>query len=175
MTLEHIQAISRRLDRNEQRLLLLMLTVAALFFFGLGLAWQKAPDLLMRVTFALDGLGLAGCFTVSYRITHLKRDPTEPGGLFLRRRLEHYLRLSGGRSAVAALPLVPGMIALIVVAFMHHGQAPPRPHLAGLQVALNFLPIVLLAAVWLATLLYYLPRSVRRLRRDLDELNAAMR
>jgi hypothetical protein len=175
MSLEHIQAISRRLDRNEQRSGLVMLAVAALGFFMLGLVWQNAPDLMMRVTYALNGLGMAGCFAITYRMGRLKRDPTEPGGVFLRRRLEHFLRLSGGRSFVAALPLIPGIVALIVVGFIGHEHAPPRPHLTGLQVALNFLPIVLLAAIWLAVLLYYAPRSVRRLRCDLDELNAAMK
>ena len=175
MSLEHIQAISRRLDSNEQRTVILMIAVTALALFGVGAAWQKNPDLPIRVMFALYGLGTVGCFVMFYRMMHLTRDPTEPGGVFLRRRLEQNLRMSSGRGLIGLLPFAPWIISMVVVGFLKRGHMPPPPHLTGAQLALNLMPIALLAAAWLAVLLFFRPRQMRRFRRDLDELNAAMK
>ncbi len=175
MSLEHIQAISRRLDRNEQRVVIAMIAVAAIALFGVGQAWQKNPDLPIRVMFALYGLGTVGCFAMFYRMMHMTRDPTEPGGVFLRRRLEQYLRLANGRNLVGLLPFAPWVISMLVVGFLKRGHTPPPPHLTGARLALNLLPVALLAAAWLAVMLFYRPRQMRRLRRDLDDLNAAMK
>ena len=86
-------------------------------------------------------------------------------------------RLSGGgRSFVMLLPLAPWLISAVVVGVLKHRDAlPPPPHLTGAQLALNFLPIVLLAAAWLAVLLVIRPRRLRRLRQDIAELDAAMK
>jgi hypothetical protein len=175
MTLEHIQAISRRLDRNEQRTMLIMFVTGALVLFVAGQQWQKTEDVLMRVMWALYGLGIAGCFVVFRLMMRLRRDPTEPGGVFLRRRLERSLGLARGRNFLGLLPIVPWFISMIVIWFVKGGQAPHPPHLTPMAVALNWVPVVVLAAAWTAVMIYWQPRQIRRLRQDLDDLNATMK
>lgn len=175
MTLEHIRAISRRLDRNEQKRTFVMFAVVALACFVAGVSWQKTPDPMVRMTFALYALGIVGCFVSFFWMMRLPRDPAEPGGLFLRRRLERNLRQSGGRGLLILLPLVPWLISFVVVGLLKHRNAPAPVHLTAAHMALNFLPLVMLAAAWLATLLIFRPRQLRRLRRDIEDLDAAMK
>ena len=175
MTLEHIQAISRRLDRNEQRRTFVMFVVVALACFVAGVSWQKTPDPMVRMSFALYALGIMGCFISFFWMMRLPRDPAEPGGFFLRRRLERNLRQSGGRGLLILLPLAPWLISVVAVGFLKHRNAPAPVHLTAAQMALNFLPLVMLAAVWLVTLLIIRPRVLRRLRKDIADLDAAMK
>ncbi len=175
MTLEHIQAISRRLDRNEQRRGFLVLAVTAAAFFLTGTAWQKFPDPMTRTTLALYALGVAGCFATFFWMMRLARDPSEPGGVFLRRRLERNLRQAGGRGLAILLPLAPWLISLVVEGFLKHRNTPSLPQLSVARLALNLLPVAVLAAAWLATLLIIRPRQLRRLRKDIEELDAAMK
>jgi hypothetical protein len=175
MSLQHIQAISRRLDRNEQRGTIIMMAAAAFAFFIVGQMWQKSGDVLMRGSFGLYGIGVVGCAILYYRQMHVPRDPAEPGGLFLRRRLERRLRMLHGRFLIGLLPLVPWIISLIVLGAMHRWPMIASPHPTGPQGALRWLPVIILAAVWIATMLIIVPRQIRKFRRDLDELDAAMK
>ena len=176
MTLEHIQAISRRLDRQTQWALIMTLLAVAVGFFVIGLGWQSTGDLLTRVTYVLCAAGLVGCAAVTYRVIHLRRDPTEPGGMFLRRRLESNLSMSRGQGMwLILLPMAPGFATLCALTARNAARNPHPHHFTGPQLALNLLPLVLLAAAWCVTLLIIQPRAIRRLRRDLDELNAAMK
>ena len=177
MTLEHIQAISRRLDRNELRTMLVMFVTAVLASFVVGQQWQRTDDALMRAMWVLYGLGLAGCLATYAVMMRIKRDPTEPGGLFLHRRLERSLGLARGKNLLGLLPMVPWFVAMMALWFTKRWQPPPTtaPHLTPAQVALNWLPVVALAAAWLGVMLYYQPRAMRRLRQDLDDLDASMK
>ena len=177
MTLEHIQAISRRLDLQTQRGTIVILLLVAGAFFITGVGWQKAHDLLTQTMYLLYAGGIVGCACVAFRLKNLTRDPTEPGGTFLRRRLEHNLRMSGGRGALLVLaPMTPGFVALSAVSIRNMQRyAPHLRHLTGAQLAMNMLPLLLLAAAWCMTLMIIRPRAMRRLRRDLDELDAAMK
>jgi hypothetical protein len=175
MTLEHIQAISRRLDRSEQQTTLIMFGAGALVFFVLGLGWQRIADVWLRVMFALWALGFVGCFVMAQLMLRLRRDPTEPGGVYLRRRIERSLGLASGKNMLILLPFIPWFASMIAIWFVKHGQVmPPPPHLTPAQAALNWVPIVLLAAAWAAVMIYWQPRQVRRLQKDLDDLNASM-
>lgn len=173
MILENIKAISRRLDGSERRAVIVMAVAMAIAFFVVGQAWQRNPDPLFRTALALYGLGVLGCSALIYRAIPRPRDPTEPGGVFLRRRLEQYLRLAKGRNLLVLLPLAPWLVTMVVLAVLKH--APHPQHMTGLRLVLNLLPVAVVAAAWLATLLFDRPRRLRRLRRDLEELNAAMK
>jgi hypothetical protein len=175
MSLEHIQAISRRLDRSEHRTGLIMFVTGALVFFVAGQQWQTTVDPLMRAMWALYGLGIAGCFVIHHLMMRLRRDPTEPGGIFLRRRLERSLGLARGKNLLILLPMIPWFIVMIALWFTGHGQQPHPPQMTPARFALNLIPLVLLAALWLGAMVYYQPRTIRRLNRDLDELNATMK
>ena len=175
MSLEHIQAISRRLDRNEQRSTLVMFITGALVFFVVGQQWQRTDDVLTRAMWALYGLGIAGCFLSFHLMMRIRRDPAEPGGVFLRRRLERFLGLSQGKNYLGLLPMVPWFVAMIVMWFTRRGPTPHALRPTPEKLALNLAPVLLLAAVWLGAMIYLQPRAVRRLRRDLDELNASMK
>lgn len=171
MTLETIKAISRRLDGTERRAMIVMALATAVAFFVVGQAWQKVADPMIRMMFALYGLGVLGCMALIYRAIPRQSDPTEPGGVFLRRRLEQYLRLASGWNLTTLLPLAPWLVSLVVVAALK----PLPPHFVGPQLWLRLLPVAVLAVAWLGLLLLDRPRRIRRLRRDLDELNAAMK
>jgi hypothetical protein len=176
MTLENIQAISRRLDRQTQLRTAILFVMVGVAFFITGQGWQGTHDPLTRATFVLYAAGILGCVSVAYRITNLRRDPTEPGGAFLRRRLEHRLGMGGGRGAAMVLaPVAPAVVAMCAVMIRNAGRAQHLRPVTGAQLALNLLPLVLLAAAWAVMLLIIRPRAIRRLRRDLDELNAAMK
>lgn len=175
MILDHIRAISRRLDRNEQRGTLIAVAATAFTAFSVGLVWQTTHDSMIRASFVLFALGMAGFLAMYFHTMRLTRDPTEPGGVFLRRRLERDIRLTLGRGNLPMLlPLAPALVCMVVVVATHKPPA-TAPHLTGLQLALNFLPIVALAALWLGFMFFYVPSYGRRLRRDLDDLNAAMK
>jgi hypothetical protein len=175
MSLEHIQAISRRLDRSEQRTMMIMFFFGALVFFHVGQQWQQTDDVLTRVMWALWGLGFAGCLVSYFLMMRIRRDPTEPGGVFLRRRIERSLGLTQGKDFLTLLPLVPWFLSMIAIGIVKHGQMPHRPGLTPETQALFWIPLMLLAALWVGVIAYFRPRQVRRLRRDLDELNAAMK
>lgn len=171
MILENIKAISRRLDRSERGGMIIMAVATAVAFFVVGQAWQKVPDPMIRVMFALYALGVLGCIAMIYRAIPRQRDPTEPGGVFLRRRLEQYLRLASGWNLTALLPLAPWLVSLVVVAVLR----PLPPHFFGPQLWLRLLPVAVLVVACVGLLLFDRPRRLRRLRRDLEELNAAMK
>jgi hypothetical protein len=176
MTLENIQAIDRRLDRRAQQRAIVLFLMVGLAFFITGQGWQGAHDLLTRAMYVLYAAGMMGCAYVAYRITNLRRDPSEPGGTFLRRRLEHSLRMGGGKGAgLILLPFAPAVVAMCAVLIRKASIAPPSGHLSGAQMVWNWVPLVVLAAAWIVVLLIIRPRAIRRLRRDLDELNAAMK
>jgi hypothetical protein len=175
MTLEHIQAISRRLDRSEQRTWLIMAAASAVVFFIVGQQWQRWDDVLIRLMWSLWGLGFAGCMVVFHLMTRLRRDPTEPGGVFLQRRIERSLGLARGRNFLGMLPMVPWFISMLVIGFVRHGRFSDEPPPPPEKAVLYWIPVVLLAAAWLAVMIYWLPRQTRRLRQDLDDLNASMK
>jgi hypothetical protein len=176
MSLEHIQAISRRLDRSDQRTTLVMFVTSVVVFFIAGQQWQRAEDVPTRMMWVLWGLGFAGCMVVSHLLMRLRRDPTEPGGVFLRRRLERSLGLARGRNFLVLLPILPWFIWMVVIGVVKHGQmAPQLQHLTPTQVALNWVPVVLLAAIWVGVMVFHQPRVIRRLSHDLDDLNASMK
>jgi hypothetical protein len=176
MTLEHIQAISRRLDRNELRTMLIMAATGALVFFVAGQQWQRTEDVLWRAMWALWGLGFAGCFVMGQLMIRLRRDPTEPGGVYLRRRIERSLGLASGKNFLILVPFVPWFVSMIMIWFTKPGRmGAPAPQPTPANVALHWIPVVLLAAAWALVMAYFQPRAARRLRRDLDELNASMK
>ena len=175
MTLEHIQAISRRLDRNEQRRMLIMAATGALVFFIAGQQWQRTEDTLMRTMWALWGLGYAGCMVVFHLMMRLRRDPIEPGGVFLRRRIERSLGLASGRNLLGLLPMIPWFVAMMAIWFTEPGRMPHTPQPTPEKLALNWIPVLVLAALWLGVMMYFQPRAIRRLRRDLDDLDASMK
>ena len=175
MTLEHIQAISRRLDRNELRTTLIMAGASALVFFIVGQQWQRWQDLSIRVMWMLWGLGFAGCCVMGVLMLRLRRDPAEPGGVYLRRRIERSIGLASGKNMLILLPMIPWFVSMIVLWVTRHGKLDPHATpLTPERVALNCIPIAVLIAAWLAVTMYHRPRAIRRLRRDLDELNASM-
>jgi hypothetical protein len=81
----------------------------------------------------------------------------------------------GRHVGMILLPLVPAVVAMFAVLIRNAEATAHMQRLTLPQLALNALPLLLLAAAWFVTLKIIRPRVIRRLRRDLDELNAAMK
>jgi O-antigen/teichoic acid export membrane protein len=170
MSLEHIQAINRRLDRNERLGIIIIVGMVALTFFVTGQRWEASTDNLSRAVWAIYALGFTACVLLMYRQLHLRRDPTEPGAVFLRRRLEQRLSTMRGGFLIPLLPLAPGLIGTLALGAFSLGPTASPSMLAG-----RFLPFAVLMAVWIAVMAIMVPRQIRRFRRELDELNAVMK
>jgi hypothetical protein len=104
VTLEQIHALVRRYD-NKARWRGVVLALALVVVGAAGsAAWSRAHDPVLAVLFF--GGEFATCY-MAYRVAFPNRDPAEPAGAYLRRRLQVRLDyLHGGWMWVAA-PLLP--------------------------------------------------------------------
>ena len=173
MTLEHVQTVGRKLDRRVQRTIVIGGAVAVFLAFNAGQMWQRTADPLARVALALLAVGAVGYLILIYRLTHLARDPTEPAGMFLRRRLAQGLR--PGRALLLVSPLLPGMLLEVAVAVRTMLHNPQLRHLTAAQWALNALPLLILAGAWIVAFFILAPRARRRIRERIAELDALLK
>lgn len=114
-SLDRIHSLVRRYDSRLR--LSVGLMAGLLLMVGLqgGQAWVKAHDPIMRVWAILFVFGEVGVCVLVYRLVFPQRDPAEPAGAFLRRRLQIRLGYAQGRWLLAISPLVPFMALSIYI------------------------------------------------------------
>ena len=164
MTLEQIHALTRKYDR-KMRIGLWVLPFGLVATGVLGAqAWMTRPDPLGRLGAVLYLLGMMASFALIARVAFAWRDPAEPAGAYLRRRLERQLANLKGGWVLAMLPIVPGMVVIYLWILEHnHGPAwQPWP------------PLVVMAAV-VGFVMIRARRGARRIKADLEELDRLMR
>jgi len=168
MTLEQIHALVGKYDRKMRRTAVafgVILSVAG----ALGtVQWMTHSDLLGRTGAVLYVLGMLGACALLARYNFPRRDPAEPASSYLRRRLERQLANLRGGWAVALLPLVPFMIEIVVWMALR-GHATSRG-----PAWTRYLPLAVLAAVWVVVMLLQIRRQTPRIKADLDELDRLM-
>jgi hypothetical protein len=160
MTLDHIHDLARGLDRKTRLTPVVMALGLVLCGFLTARLWAGAHDDLGRAAAILFLLGQLGCGLVIWRVVFPSRDPAEPAGAHLRRRLQRRLSYLRGGLVVALAPLLPFLLIGGYEAF-RAGQGPLLAKIA---------PFVLLAA----TLVFVLARArvgAEQTRAQLDELN----
>jgi hypothetical protein len=160
VTLDQIHALMRQYDSKDRRRLLVFAFV--ILFVGAVGAW------IWTVTHdaVLTGLLVGGELTtvaLAYRWSFVERDPAEPAGEYLRRRLRLRLQYLQGRWLLAVLPLVPCLLWMGWLMY-ERSQLPLERRLA---------PFVILAfcVVWL---IGRVRRRARTVKADLDELNGLL-
>jgi hypothetical protein len=118
--LERVHAMVRRYERRMR----LSVGVLALCLVVVGLLsgqlWAKAHDALMRVLTILFVAGELSVCAISYRVAFPPRDPAEPAGAYLRRRLQIRLDNAKGRWMLMASPLAPFILLSVYVTLTTH-------------------------------------------------------
>ena len=133
MTLERIRFLVRRYDRRTRFTTGAMAAILLLTGLLAGQAWVKTNDLIMRLWAILFVFGEASVCVLVYRIVFPQRDPAEPAGAFLRRRLQIRLGYAQGRWLVAVSPLAPFMVLSVYVQVTTH-RGPPWARLSTLVI-----------------------------------------
>ena len=170
MTLEQIHGLVRKYDRKMRIALWLILVILLTAGILGGQVWLTHPDPLGRAGAALYLVGMFVSCALIGRVVLAWRDPAEPAGAYLRRRLQRQLANLRGGWVVTLLPIVPGMVVSNLWIFEHRGA--PQHHPAPLWI--RYLPLVALAAVWLFCFAFIARRSLRTVKADLDELDRLM-
>ena len=163
VTLDQIHAMVRRYDGRARRAMLAFPIILMAAAFVSGELWIKAPDNIGRAVALATLLGEAATAYIVWRMLYPARDPTEPAGDYLHRRLVRRLAYLKGRWMIAAAPLIPAMV-LAQYFTLTHGDRP-----WWLRIAPVLILIAALAVVWLRVR----GRS-RRIRAQLDELEGLM-
>src|SRR3569833_842189 len=114
MTLEQIHALVCRYDRKAQRLGVAIAVVLVMVGAVDVFAWTRSHDWVMAILFL--GGELAVCLG-AYRLNFPDRDPAEPAGAYLRRRLQLKVAHLQGRWLCVALPLLPVMLWMAYVMY----------------------------------------------------------
>jgi|SRR6185437_4825165 hypothetical protein len=159
LTLEQVHALVRRYDARDKRVII-ALAVVLLMAGALGaLVWVKKHDPVMTILFVGGEAG--ACFQM-FRVLLPARDPAEPAGAYLRRRLQSRLaHLQGGWMRVL-LPLTPATLWVCYVMYQAR-QLPLANRLAP------FLLIVL-GILWTIVRARWRSRKVKADLRELDSL-----
>jgi len=115
MTLERIHFLVRRYDGRVRFSIAAMAVILVLVGLLGGQAWIKAHDTVMRVWAILFVFGEVAVCVLAYRIVFPQRDPAEPAGAYLRRRLQIRLGYAEGRWLMVIAPLAPFMLLSVYV------------------------------------------------------------
>ena len=164
VTLEQIHALIRKYDRRTRRTILLFPLALLIIGLAAGRRWTSVHDPLDQTLVVASVLGVAAACFITWRTVYPTRDPAEPGGAYLRRRLQRRLTHLKGGWMIALLPLVPTIVLSEYLAFTHaQGSLWVR--------GLGILPLVAIAAVvpirtW---------AGARKVKAELDELDGLMR
>jgi hypothetical protein len=107
VSLERVHAMIRRYEARMR--ISIGVFAASLVIIGLlgGELWAKAHDLFGRALAIVFVAGELCVCALSYRIAFPTRDPVEPAGAYLRRRLRIRLRQAQGGWLLIASPLAP--------------------------------------------------------------------
>ncbi len=169
VTLDQIHAIARKLDRKARLALIAFLLVVIVAAFAGGQRWQTTHDALTRtnVLLIIGGLLLSGY--LSSRVLFPSRDPSEPAGAYLRRRLQRSLANVRGGWMITVTPLLPSLVLSFYAAYGRHLAGPyPGPTWA------RFLPLAVLAGA-LVFVLARTRRGERRIRAQLEEVDQLLK
>ena len=164
VTLDQIHTMVRRYDSRAQRAAVVIPAILLLVGFVGGVTWIRANDLAGHVMAVALVLGEATTFFIVRRMLYLPRDPAEPAGVYLHRRLLRRLAYLKGRWMIAVAPLVPAMV-LAQYFVLTHGHR---------SLLLRASPtLIVIAAIVLVRLLGR--DRTRKVRALIDELEGLMR
>jgi hypothetical protein len=107
VSLERVHAMIRRYDSRMRISVAIFAVMLVVIGVMGGELWAKARDAFGRVWAILFVGGELGVCVLSYRIAFPARDPAEPAGAYLRRRLQIRLRQARGGWLLIASPLTP--------------------------------------------------------------------
>jgi hypothetical protein len=164
VTLDQIHAMVRRYDSRTRRAILAFPIILMAAAFVSGELWIKARDPMGQVLAVVTLLGEAATAYIVWRMLYPARDPAEPAGAYLHRRLLRRLAYLKGRWMLAAAPLIPSLVLAQYYA-LTHGQRPWPVRVA---------PLVILIAV-MAFIRWRLRGRRRRLEAQIDDLEGLMR
>lgn len=164
MSLDQIQARLKTFQAKSRRALLVAAAAAASGLFIAGLEWGAVAGVLWRIGVGLMAVGYLVVLILVYQRTQRHQGEVSDAACaaFLLQSLKRQLfEVRGGWLLPAAL-LLPGVTVLLTaMALSNTGPVA------------NFAPIAVLGGVWLAAMLLIQSRSVRDLRWQIAELEAA--
>jgi hypothetical protein len=163
VTLDQIHAMVRRWDQRTRRAA--VATVVILMFVVLVAAetWNRARDLVGLLYAVTLILGEAATFFLAWKMLYTARDPAEPAGAYLQRRLLLRLKYLNGGWLIAIAPLAPPVI-LAQYFMLTHNQGPWLQRLAP-----SLIVIVIVAYV-----LARVRQRRKQVQSQLDELEGLM-
>lgn len=160
VTLDQIHALVRRYDARARRLAFAIAAVLLLVVAVTVFLWIRSHDPVMAVLL-LAGESLT--LLAAWRLNFPHRDPAEPAGAYLRRRLRLKVAHLQGRWLWVTLPLLPVILWMAHVMYERH-EAPVMTRLAPfIFVVVGFALVAVRAR-----------RRARRIKADLDELNTLL-
>jgi hypothetical protein len=160
VTLDQIHTLVRRYDAKAKwRAVFLAFALVAIGVVG-SASWSRAHDPVMAVLFF--GGELTTCY-MAYRLAFPMRDPAEPAGAYLRRRLQLSLGHLQGGWVWALAPLLPCIVWSGYVISQRHD----RP------LAVRLTPFVFLAAAVTFVAVRARVRA-RKIKAQLDELDGLL-
>ncbi len=111
VTLDQIHTMVRRYDGRTRRAILAFPIILMAAAFVCGELWIKARgDPQGQALAVITLLGEATTAYIAWRMLYPARDPTEPAGAYLHRRLQRRLAYLKGRWMIAAAPLIPSIV-----------------------------------------------------------------
>jgi hypothetical protein len=119
VSLDQIHGMLRRYDQRAQRAAIVIPAILLVVGIEGGVTWMKAHDWVGQVLAVALVLGEATTFYLARRMLFEPRDPAEPAGVYLHRRLLRRLDYLKGRWLIAAAPLLPAMLMAQWVALGH--------------------------------------------------------
>jgi hypothetical protein len=160
MTLEEIHTLAAKFEVKARRVLLIAAAGVAVGAVIYSRLWQMSDNTLSRMGVALGYVGLLLCGYLSYLVVFPKRDPAEPAGVYLRRRLQSMLRNSRGGWLLSLAVLLPGA-AIQQMAALRTSDGPVWSLLVP--------PLLFIAVV--TFIIFTARRGAGKLKRELDQLN----
>jgi hypothetical protein len=164
VTLDKIHRSARKLDLAARLTLFLIPLYLVAFAFFIGIEWPMARDPWLKTAMVLMALGVLLSGGISLRMQVLPRAPGEPAALYLRRRLQQALVSTRDGWRLFVLPLAPGVLLAIFVAY-RGGQAPWWAAL----LAVAMLTAAFAFVLWLSS------AATPKLRAQLRELDELLR
>lgn len=164
MAIETIRAKLKAMQAKYRRSLYLAAAATAAGLILTAIEWRTLPDPVTRAGIALMAAGWLVFLYQHYHRTTARFEveySTASAG-FLRGLLSDALRTTQGGWVRLALPLVPGLAVLLTAQVLKH------PAFSWTQYA----PILLLLVLWLIAMPILQRRAGRRIRREIDELDA---
>jgi hypothetical protein len=160
MTLEQIHALVRRYERKARRLGMAIAVILVLVGAVTVYLWTRSHDPVMAVL--LLG-GELVTLLAAWRLNFPSRDPAEPAGAYLRRRLQLKVAHLQGRWLLVVVPLLPVILWMGHVMYERH-QAPVMTRLA---------PFIFIV-VGFAIVTVRSRQRARKVKADLDDLNGLL-